>query len=176
MKMILRGFTLFETILYLAIFSILSMALLAFSWNMSDLETKEQVSRQVFSDTRFVTERLTYLIRSASSVDTGASVFDDADGQLVLEYPGTSDTTTIDIRSGRVTLIETGSDPVTLHASSDVVSELRFEHDGSSSDGSEYVGFIITLQSEQLASGQSRAPYEASTTMHSGAFLRNQSL
>lgn len=170
----LKGFTLFETLLYLGIFAILSFGLLAFTWNISDLSVKESVSRQTSSDARFVAMRLETLIREAASVDEGSSVFDDADGRLVLGQPGSSDTVTISLSGGRVTLMGTGMDPVALHASSTAVSELRFEHVGSAADGSEYVGFTLVMQSAQ--DGQSRASYDAVTTLRSGAFLRNQDL
>jgi len=92
----------------------------------------------------------------------------------VLGQPGSSDTVTISLSDGRVTLVETGVDPVALHASATVVSELRFEHRGSAADGSEYVGFTLVMRSAQ--DGQSRASYDAATTLRSGAFLRNQGL
>ncbi len=170
----LRGFTLFEVLLYLGIFSIMSLGLLMFNWNISDLGVKENVSRQTASDARFVAMRLETLIREAASVDEGASVFDDADGRLVLGQPGSSDTVTISVAGGRVTLMGTNIDPVAFHSSAAAVSELRFEHHGAASDGSEYVGFVLTLGSVQ--SGHTRASYDAATTVRSGAFLRNQDL
>lgn len=169
-----EGFTLFEVILYLGIFSIMALGLLAFTWNVADLGIKEGVSRQASSDARFVAERLNGLIRQAAAVDTDASVFDDADGRLVLLQADSSDTMTISIVDGRVTLMGTGIDPVAFHSASTAVSELRFEHRGSVANGSEYVGFTVTIRSVQ--SGRTRAPYNASSTIGSGAFLRNQSL
>lgn len=168
------GFTLFEVLLYLGIFSIMSFGLLLFNWNISDLGVKEHVSRQAASDARFVASRLETLIRESASVDEGSSVFDDADGRLVLGQPGSSDTVTISVVGGRVTLMGTNIDPVALHSSATEVSELRFEHHGSSADGSEYVGFVLSIRSIQ--SGHTRAPYNASSTVRSGAFLRNQNL
>jgi hypothetical protein len=170
----MKGFTLFETLLYLGIFAILSFGLLAFTWNISDLGIKENVSRQASSDARFVVMRLETLIRESASVDEGSSVFDDANGRLVLGQPGSSDTVTISLSGGRVTLMGTGMDPVVLHASATAVSELRFEHAGSAADGSEYVGFTLVMRSAQY--GETRAPYNAATTLRSGAFLRNQNL
>ena len=170
----LKGFTLFEVLLYLGIFSIMSFGLLMFNWNISDLGVKEHVSRQVSSDARFVASRLETLIRESASVDEGASVFDDVDGRLVLGQPGSSDTVTISVVGGRVTLMGTSIDPVAFHSSATEVSELRFEHRGTASDGSEYVGFVLSIRSVQ--SGHTRAPYNASSTVRSGAFLRNQNL
>jgi hypothetical protein len=168
------GFTLFEVLLYLGIFSIMSFGLLAFHWNISDLGVKENVSRQASSDARFIASRLETLIRESASVDGGSSVFDDANGQIVLGQPGSSDTVTVSVVSGRVTLMGTSIDPVALHSSATEASELRFEHRGSASDGSEYVGFVLSIRSVQ--SGHTRAPYNASSTIRSGAFLRNQNL
>lgn len=170
----LNGFTLFETLLYLGIFSIMALGLLLFNWNISDLGVKENASRQAASDARFVAERLNGIIRASSAIDTDASVFDDADGRLVLAQPDSSDTVTISVAAGCVTVMGTASDPVALHSAATAVSELRFERRGTAADGSEYVGFTVTLRSVQ--SGRTRAPYNAYSTIGSGAFLRNQSL
>ena len=174
MKKNLKGFTLFEVILYLAIFFLMAVALLNFSWDMLDLGTKDRTLRTTVSDARFISERLTSLIRTSSGVDDGASVLDDDNGRLVLKKLGSSDTVTIDIQNGLVTVTETGQPAVALHSADTEVPILRFQKYGSAADGSEYAGFSLALQS--VGTGTARAPYEAMTTLRGGAFLRNNGL
>lgn len=170
----LRGFTFFEVILYLGIFSLMATALLNFSWDMIDLGTKDRTYRGVVSDGRFVSERLENIMRSSAGIDADASVFDDANGRLVLLRLETSDTVTIDLQDGRVTLTETGRSPVALHSAETRAASLVFQKYGLADDGSEYAGFMLTLESAGY--GTTRAPYDATTTIRSGAFIRNNGL
>jgi hypothetical protein len=116
-----------------------------------------------------------YLIRNASGIDTGASVWNDGDGKIVLEEVGSSDTMTISISNGRVMLTETGQSGVALHSAESKVRSLTFQKYGSQSDGSEYVGFELVLES---ASSDTALPaeYGATTTLQGGASLRNSGI
>lgn len=175
MSKTLPGFSFFETILYLALFSLLAVGLFHFSFDVFDLGTKDRTSRHIFSDARFVAERMQYLIRNASGIDTGASVWNDGDGKIVLEEVGSSDTMTISISNGRVMLTETGQSGVALHSAESKVRSLTFQKYGSQSDGSEYVGFELVLES---ASSDTALPaeYGATTTLQGGASLRNSGI
>lgn len=171
MQQTLRGFSFFEIILYLGLFSVMATALLQFSWNVLDLGIKDRVSRQVFSDARFVTERIGYFIRNASGIDTGASIFDDANGRLVLNVLGSSDTVTIDIQNGAVVLTETGRPAVVLNGADSKVGSLTFLNYGTRADRSEYADFTLVLES--AGNDIAGSPYQATTTLRSGSFIRN---
>ena len=173
MKKSLRGFTFFEVIIYLGIFSLMATALFSFSWDMIDLGTKDRTSREVFSDARMVSEQVKYLIRNASGVDQENSTWDDARGKLILQKLGTSDTTTIDIQNDTVTLTETGRSDISLHSSDVRVTELRFSEYGTRADASEYIGFTLTFESVQNGT---RSPSRATTTIQGGAFIRNSGI
>lgn len=169
------GFSFFETILYLALFSLLAVTLFRFSFDAFGLGIKDRISRHVFSDARFVTSRMNSILRNAAGIDTGGSVWNDPDGKVVLEQVGSSDTVTISIENGRVTLTETGHPGVTLHSSESKVRELTFQKYGSREDGSEYVGFVLKLES---AANDTAAPaeYGVITTLRGGAFIRNSGI
>ena len=172
MRKTLRGFSFVEVILYLGLFSVMATALFAFSWNVLDLGVKDRASRQVFSGARFITERINYFIRNASGIDADASVFNNADGKLVLKVLGSSDTVTITLQNGNVVLIETGQPATVLNGSDTKAGSLTFLNYGSPADGSEYIDFALTLESVKNDT-EARSPYQATTTLQSGAFIRN---
>lgn len=175
MKNTRPGFSFFETILYLALFSLLAVGLFHFSFDVLDLGTKDRTSRHVFSDARFVAERMKYFIRNASGIDEDASILDDANGKIVFEQVGSSDTVTISIEGGRVMLTETNQPRVPLYSAESKVKSLTFQKYGSEADGSEYVGFVLVLES---AGNDTTAPsaYEATTTLRGGAYIRNSGI
>lgn len=174
MRKTLRGFTFFEVLIYLALFSSLMLALMNFSWNMFDLEAKGETERSIFSQSRQTSERLNGLIRNAAGIDTAASEFDTTLGTLVLEQLGTSDTVTIGVESGQVTVTETGTSGVALQGSDTETVRLEFTKYGDQSDGSEYVGYMLEVESAE--NDATRAPYRGTATLHSGAFIRNSGL
>ena len=170
----LAGFTLFETILYIALFSLMAVAVLQFAWNTLDLGTKGQSFRQVHSEARFVSMRLNNLIRESEGVNTVDSLLDDPAGKLVLEKLGSSDTVTIELQNSRITLTETGGESIPLQSLGTVTTELRFTMEGNSTDQSEYVGYNFLLQSEGNES--KRNVYQAIARIFSGASIRNSGL
>lgn len=174
MKKTLRGFSFFEVILYVGLFALMATALFQFSWNVFDIGTKERTGRRLFSDARFVTERINFFIRNASGIDATTSVWNDPNGKLVLNQLGSSDTVTIEVGNGEIILTESGQGPVTLHGSDTQVVGLTFLSYGSRDDGSEYVGFTLSLESVKNNSADS--PYQATTIIQSGAFIRNSGL
>lgn len=170
----LRGFSFFEVILYLGLFSVMATALLQFSWDVFDVGIKDRTGRRVFSDARFVTERINYFIRNAGGIDTVTSVWNDPNGKLVLNKLGSSDTVTIDIQNGDVVLTETGQPAVVLNGNDTIVESLTFLDYGTRADRSEYVDFTLSLESAK--NDAARSPYQATTTIESGAFIRNSGL
>lgn len=169
------GFSFFETILYLALFSLLAVGLFHFSFDVLDLGTKDRTSRHVFSDARFVAERMKYFIRNASGIDENASILDDANGKIVLEQVGSSDTVTISIDDGVVALTQANHPGASLSSPDSRVQSLTFQKYGTDTDGSEYVGFVLVLES---AGNDTTAPsaYEATTTLRGGASIRNSGI
>ncbi len=171
MRRTLRGSSLFEVILYVGLFAVMATAFLQFSLNVLDLGIKDKVARHIASDARFTTERIDALLRAATGIDTGASVFDDDQGEVVLHTVGSSDTVTLRLRDGSIILEETGEPDVALTSPEAEVVSLRFLDYGDRSDGSEYVGYVLTLRA---AGGQAvRSQYQASMTIEGGATLRN---
>ncbi len=172
MKKTLPGFSFFEVIIYLGLFSVMATALLSFSLNVFDFGAKDKTSRQVLSDARFLTERITFLIRNAESIDDNASAFDTDSGKLVLRMMGSSNMQNIDIANGVLTVQETGYEPVNLHSQYSKVQSLVFSKYGSSGEHAEYISFTATLAS--AGNTESTVPsYQRTIVVKGGTFIRN---
>lgn len=169
-----RGFSFFETILYVALFAVLATALLRFSWDIFDMGVKDRSSRTVFSETRFIASRLEMLIRNASGIDSGASVFNDDAGKIVLEQPNSSDTITILLQDGDILLIEGSSDAVRLNASDTQATKLSFLAYGTADDKAEYISFELSLS--MVNNDVLPAAYQSGAAVTGGAQLRNSGL
>lgn len=170
-----KGFSFFEVILYIALFSLIATALLTFSWEVLSLTDKQRTEEAVFSDARFLTEKINTLIRRSAGVDQGSSILEDSDGKLVLLQLDTSDTITIDRENNQILFTESGGEAVPLHSPQSRVESLTFQTYGQAENGSEYVGYTLVLNALQ---NDTLAPlrFQVSTTVESGAFIPNSGL
>jgi hypothetical protein len=175
MRTSLKGFSFFEVILYLALFSLFATALLTFSWDVLHLVDKQRTEESVFSDTRFVSEKLNALIRQSTGIDTEASVLENDEGKLVLAQPDSSDTITIEQINGQAFFTESGEEAVGLNSPATAIESLSFQKYGSSEDGSEYIFYILTVTGVADAE-TTPSRYQASATLQGGAFIRNSGL
>ncbi len=65
-----KGFTFIELILYVAIVAIMMTALIPFAWNAIEGGVKSATEQEVFSQARYVSERIKYEVRNASSINS----------------------------------------------------------------------------------------------------------
>lgn len=68
-----RGFTFIELILYVSIVTIILTAVIPFAWAIITSRTKSSTEQEVFSQARYVSERLKYEIRNAYGIDPASS-------------------------------------------------------------------------------------------------------
>lgn len=172
MKKKLHGFTFIEVILYIGLFSLLGTALLTFTWDIFKLSEEGNTERLVTEGGRFVMERMKYDIRGAAGVDTEASVFDSANGKLVLEKLGSSDTVTFELQNGQVVMQESGQEAVVLQPRNTYATALLFERFSPPDHSVEYI--TITLTFETIL--QAPIEYASSLTLETGAVIRNLGL
>lgn len=170
MKQTQAGFSLFEVILYLGLFSVMAVAIFEFSFTILDLGIKERATRYVVSDGQIISERLNGLIRNADSIDTEASLFGTDGGRIVLRTSGSSDGITVQVDGGHLIMIDGESPPVILSSTETRVESFILSLEGNQDDGSEYVGYAVRLASKNDATAPAR--YQAGTTIRSGASLR----
>jgi type II secretory pathway pseudopilin PulG len=91
----IRGFTLVEVIIYIAITGMVVSALVGFVFSAASTREKNYSVEEVHANSRFALDRITYFIRLAESVDIGASVFGVDPGVLTLNMPNAVDSPTV---------------------------------------------------------------------------------
>ena len=99
------GFTYIEMILYISIVVIMMNALVPFAWNVIGTGAKSATQQEVSSAARYVSERISFEIRNASDINTGASTFGSSPGTLSLAHSiSAQNPTLITLTSGKVTI------------------------------------------------------------------------
>lgn len=81
------GFTLVETIIYIAIASIFFAISIGFYWQMREGDIKVGIRREIKENVSQAVESFKYFVRNADDVDLGGSQFGINPGVLVLTYP-----------------------------------------------------------------------------------------
>ncbi|PIR74094.1 MAG: hypothetical protein COU35_04620 [Candidatus Magasanikbacteria bacterium CG10_big_fil_rev_8_21_14_0_10_47_10] len=89
------GFTLFESIIYIAIFSIVATALVTFTLHISTARNKSYAIQSVNAQMRLAVLTITDAVKQATAVNTGASTFDTDPGVLSLQMLDASKDPTI---------------------------------------------------------------------------------
>lgn len=108
-----NGFTLIELILYVALVSMIFATLVPFAWNIINGGIKVRVEQEVYSQARFLSQRIKKEIRDASAVTTCNGT------TLTLVNPAAAlNPTTFTFGSGQVTIIQGTQipSPVRLHS------------------------------------------------------------
>lgn len=82
------GFTLIELILYVALVSIMLVTLIPFAWNVIEGGIKVGVEQEVYSQARYLSERIKKEVRGSTSVITCTTT-----GSIRLELANTIDPT-----------------------------------------------------------------------------------
>ncbi len=117
-----KGFTLVETIVYIAIVSIFLWVALGFFWQMKQAETTGTISREVKENTAQVIEMFRQTVRNGEDVNVGASQFGVDPGTLTLVYSAGS------------RVFDTYEKSVTIGGLSVDVTKLRLTYGGTSYD------------------------------------------
>lgn len=163
-----KGFSFIEVILYVALVSLVSTAILSFTLEIFEIARRDRSAHAVLSDARGAVERMRFLIRGAEEVDVDASRFSDADGRLVLKKNGSGGTYILSVRDG-VLEVQDDGESMALTSDGSRVRSLIF-HDGTSPDGrSQSIGFELVMSG-------SAWPVDsppAETVVRSGAEVRN---
>lgn len=79
-----RGFTLIETVLYLAISVVVLLALVELSLQLTSKYNDDRFRSQVYQASLESSERIRHEVRLASDINTGSSTFDSNDGVISL--------------------------------------------------------------------------------------------
>lgn len=166
-KKLVCGFTLIEMLLSFGLFAIFSMATYSFAWNVSELNTRGELARSVSTEARFLSERITSLIRNSDGVASFS------ENRLELEKSGGSGTTIIISRAGAL-FVDDGEGEELLSGSGVFVRNIAFEDYRSESGLSESIGFSMTL--DALIGAAPESAFRSSIAVRGTAGVRSFSL
>ncbi len=170
MKQAMRGFTFVEVILYIGLFLLLGTALFAFAWDTIRLTEESHAGRLMTTEGRLSLELMKYHLRRANGIEVDQSVFGDTQGVLVLDQPGVSDTLTLYVNDGILSMQVSGEEPQTLHSQDIRTTGLVFDRMYDGAHDVEYIHIVLTLE---------MATQTISTTemvLQTGVSIRNHAL
>lgn len=111
-----RGFTFIELILYIGIVSIVLTALVGFAWDVIGGSVKSGAQQEVFSQARFVSEKIKYEIRNASGITSVGTT------SISLTNFAPDTTTVIDLSGGKMTINKNGAGAVNLNSNDTAIT------------------------------------------------------
>lgn len=152
------GFTLIETILYLAITGIIITGLVLFGVTISNSRAKNYVAQEVQANGRVALDLISQKIRAANGVNVGASVFNTDPGILSLSMAdGGKNPTIIDLTAndGILRIKEGASAAVSITSNEVKITNLVFT-DLSSTSARENVRVNLTIDFDDGGSGDVR--------------------
>ncbi len=161
-----KGFTFIELILYIAIVTIMLMAIVPFGWDAITSGAKSKVQQEVYSQGRFISERIKYEIRNATAINSPTS----GTSASVLNL-NSAPTTIIDLNSGKIRISQDGGSSYNNLNSNDTnITGLTFTSYTSSDNKTKNISFEFTITSTY--SGP-RQEYNESITMRGSAEVRS---
>ena len=170
MKKSRKGFTFIETLLYIALVTIISGVLFSFGWNVIFLRTKTNVVNETTSSAKILQEKISNEIRSADSADFENSIFNASEGKLVLN--SLAEKIVIASESGKVSIKRGDEAPIFLHSNTSRVKNLVFTREIDSNNQSYYIGYTFLVEA-YYPQANGRFEYQYSTDIKSGAEIRN---
>lgn len=157
----IRGFTLVETLVYLAVTVLIAGAGVTTYLTLDTVFVRNATERALTNAATVVLERMVRDIRSADSVNTGASSLGTSPGVLVLVADAT--TTTFSLSGGDVVVRVNGGSSAPLTSDSVTVNELTF---------TSYTGTTTELVRIKLSLSANSKAASTTRTYYSSAVLR----
>lgn len=160
-----NGFTYIELILYTGIVAIVLSALIPFAWHVISGGAKSATEQEVFSNARFISERIKYEIRNATQISSVSAT------QITLiPATGSASPVVIDLVLGNIRIKQGAASAIQLNSIDTSVSSLVFTDYTSGDNKTKHVGFTFTL-TDALSS--TREEFQETTTIESSAELRS---
>ncbi len=167
-----KGFTLLELILYMAIVSLLSGALITFGWNVVLSGTKSSVQQEVSGNARFLTKKITLLIRGATALnpsDWGVNLAADPTKQFSLNDPAYG-ATVLQVNSAGQATITYGGYTYELNSPKTKITNLTFINYSSGDGKTKNIQYNLTIEANY---GSSRQEYQQNLILEGDAELRS---
>lgn len=122
-----KGFTLIEILLYMTIATVILFAIISFSMGITDVNRKTVDMQEIATNMDYIGNKLSFSVYSATSIDSGNSIFSNDTGKLSLNMPIAGDSpTSIYLDSGWVYLKEGNSAAIKINSDSIKCTQLRF--------------------------------------------------
>lgn len=161
-----KGFTLIELILYVAIVTLLLSALVPFAWNIIEGGAKSATQQEVFSNARYISERIKYEIRNATGINSVSST----QISLITDNAATNPTV-ISSSSGMLTLKQGSGSPVALNSPNASVSAFTFTNYTSGDSATKHIQFVFTMKAN-YPGATNRQEFNETTTIEGSAEIR----
>lgn len=161
------GFTYLELIIYIAILVIIMTTLIPFAWNVIEGGVKNATEREVYSQGRYVSERIKYEIRNANGINSVSPT----QISLSTDDPATNPTI-ITSASGGITIQQGAGSPIVLNSQDTTVTSLAFTNYTSSDNKTQNIQFTFTIAARYAGAGN-RQEYQGSTTLEGAAEVRS---
>lgn len=158
------GFTFIELILYISIVTIMLSAMVPFAWNVIGAAAKSNTEQEVFSQARFVSERIKYEVRNATGINSVAAT----SISLATAVPATNPTI-IDLVGGNIRIKQGAGAVVVLNSPDVVISGLTFTNNTSADNKTKNISYVFTLSANY---GSTRQEFVETTTVRSSAEVR----
>ncbi len=150
-----RGFTLVETLVYMAVFVLVAIALVMTFLSFDTVFLRNKLERVVANEAQTSLEYIAQAIRQADSVNTGLSTFDTASGVLALEGGATS--TRIYTSGGLLMLDVEGVTVGPLTSDAVTVEGITFNHQvGTLTD---LIRVTLTISADNKAASTTKTFY-----------------
>lgn len=160
-----KGFTLIEIILYIAIVTIMLSALVPFAWDIIGGASKSNTEQEVFSQGRFISERIKYEIRNSAGINSVSAT----SISLVNSVPA-SDPTVIDLSNGNIRIRQGVGTAVNLNSPDITASALTFTNNTSADNKSKNISFQFSLNASY---GSARQEFMETTTIRGSGEVRS---
>lgn len=163
-SLILRnsGFTLIEIILYVGIIAIIFAAIMSFALTVINNGSKSAVQQEVYSNARFISEKIKYEIRRASGI-TNVSA-----NSITLTNLAPDSSTVIDLVSGKVQINKNDSGAINLNSDGTTISDLSFTNNTFVDNKTKNISFTLTVTANGV-----RQEYQSSISLRSSAEIRS---
>jgi type II secretory pathway pseudopilin PulG len=161
-----KGFTLFESMLYIALMGVVLATLSSFVMQLMHARVKLEAKSEVLHAARLVEMRISDALRHANSINVGTSVFGSDPGVLSLEMQDPLKNPTIfrlNADNGRVEMSEHGGAYVALTSTRLSATNLVFQNLTSADD----TGVVQVLFTLQTVNPTNIPYYHASTSFQS---------
>ncbi len=161
------GFTFIELILYIAVVSIMLTALVPFAMNVIGGGVKSTSEQEVFSQARYVSERIKYEIRNATAINSVAA----NSISLAVSVPA-NNPTVIDLSGGKIRIKLGSAAAINLNSNDTKINSLTFtNYTDTVTNKTKHIQFSFVIDDNF---GSARQEYDVPTmTIEGSAELRS---